>query len=55
MQGKSIVEFSDTLKLIPLSYSHQQREIKKIDEIHDGNPQDDIFLYFRNSENIKAQ
>lgn len=50
-----MTDFLDTFKLFPLSYSHRREEIKKsIDEIPDGNSQDNNFLYFRNGENIKV-
>ena len=49
-----MIDFLSTLKLKPLDYSHQQAEVERsIDEIPDGNSQDDKFLYFRNGDNIK--
>lgn len=49
-----MVDFLDTFKLMPLDYSHQQAEVEKnIDEIQEGNSQDDNFLYFKSGENIK--
>ena len=40
-----MVDFLDTFKLSPLIYSHQQEIEKNIDEIPQGNSQDDNFLY----------
>ena len=49
-----MVDFLSTLKLIPFDYSHQQAEVEKsIDEIPNGNSQNDKFLYFRNGDSIK--
>lgn len=48
-------DFLDSFKLMPLGYSHQHKEVEKnIDEIPDGNSQDENFLYFRNGDNIKV-
>jgi len=49
-----MVDFLSTLKLMSLDYSYQQAEVEKsIDEIPDGNSQDDKLLYFRNGDHIK--
>lgn len=49
-----MVNFLKNFKLYPLKYKINKEEIEKnIDEIPDGNSQDENFLYYRSSEKIK--
>ena len=48
------MSFLESLSLVPHSYDSTETEVlKSIDEIQEGNSQDDNFLYFRSDEHIK--
>ena len=48
------MSFLESLSLVSNSYdSHQTEILKNIDEIQEGDSQDDNFLYFRCGEHIK--